>query len=75
MKIFKKITVLFTTLFLFFSCNNKDANDCFQKAGTLIKEEFVLADFDKIIVYNGIELYIQESNEQKITNTYLTNRS
>lgn len=66
MNIFKNITVLFTTLFLFFSCNDKDANDCFQRAGNMIKEEFVLADFDKIIVYNGIEIYIKESNEQKI---------
>ena len=32
----------------------------------MIKEEFVLADFEKIIVYNGIELYIQESDDEKI---------
>ena len=66
MNIFKNITVLLITLFLCFSCNDKDANDCFQKAGNLIKEEFILADFEKIIVYNGIELYIEQSDDEKI---------
>ena len=66
MNIFKNTTVLLIALFLCFSCNDKDANDCFQKAGNIIKEEFVLADFEKIIVYNGIELYIQESDDEKI---------
>ena len=66
MNIIKNITVLVTTLLLFFSCNDKDANNCFQKAGKIIKEEFVLTDFEKIIVYNGIELYIEQSDDEKI---------
>jgi len=64
MKIMKKYTALFCILLLFVACDNDYG--CFKTTGTLVSQEFLVDPFDKIIVYEGIELYIKESLEQKI---------
>ena len=53
-------------MILLSTCNDKNANDCFQTAGTIIRKEFNLAPFEKIIINERIELFIQKSSEQKI---------
>lgn len=53
-------------LFIFTMCNDKDANDCFQKTGTLIRQEIILDSFEEIIVNNQLELFIKEGPEHKI---------
>ena len=50
MKIIKKQFILFTTLLLFITCNTKDANNCFQTTGTIVKQEFFVDFFHKIII-------------------------
>ncbi|MBJ6366589.1 head GIN domain-containing protein [Snuella sedimenti] len=49
-----------------FSCDNENANDCLQKAGVIIQQEFVVSDFDKILVNRDIELIVKEGAEQKV---------
>ena len=54
-------------LFLgFLSCNKEDANDCFQTSGSLITEEFRVAEFSKIEVNEGITLVIKEGASQEV---------
>jgi hypothetical protein len=66
MKKLKKTFIVFIALIFFISCDNKDANDCFQKAGTIITEEVTVDNFTEIIVNERIELFIKESNVQKV---------
>jgi hypothetical protein len=65
-KTLNKYVFLFCTLLLFSTCNDKDANDCIQTTGTIISKEFVVDSFDKIIIYEGVELFIKESTIQKV---------
>ena len=55
-----------TIITLFFSCNSKNAGDCFQTAGTIIQQEFTVANFDKILINERIELIIKEGATQKV---------
>ena len=66
MKILNKYFFLLCMLLLFSACNNENANDCIQTTGTIISKEFVVDSFDKIIVYEGVELFIIESTVQKV---------
>lgn len=53
-------------LFLFFSCNNENASDCFQNAGDIIREELSVSNFTKITVFENIALVLKQGNEQKL---------
>ena len=61
----KKIIYLvyFITLL---SCNDEDANNCFQTAGNIIQVEINVANFNKVVVHKRIELIITQGNEQKV---------
>ena len=47
-------------------CDSEDAPDCFKTAGTIIQEEITVANFDKILIYEGVELIIKEGAVQKV---------
>lgn len=49
-----------------FSCNNDSAPDCFQNTGDIIEQEFVVETFDKITVFEGVELIITDAPTQKV---------
>lgn len=59
-------TIFIFTIVLLSTCNDKNATDCFQTSGTMIRKKFHLASFEKIVINERIELFIQESSEQKI---------
>lgn len=61
-KITTRIIVLFSIAFL--SCDSENANDCFQTSGTPITKEFVVNDFNKINIAEGIELIIKQGPEK-----------
>ncbi|WP_286706881.1 head GIN domain-containing protein [Flavobacterium sp. 38-13] len=63
-KITTRIIVLFSIAFL--SCDSENANDCFQTSGTPITREFVVNDFKKINIGEGIELIIKQGPEKKV---------
>lgn len=51
---------------ILFSCNNDSAPDCFQNTGDIIEQEFVVVAFDKITVFEGVELIITDAPIQKV---------
>jgi len=61
----KKIIYIFTLL-IFASCNDENANNCFQSAGEITQVEIELPTFDKVVVHERIELIITEGPEQKV---------
>lgn len=56
---------LLTIVFLF-SCSSENAPDCIQNAGTTIQQEFSVETFDKIVVFERIELIIKDEPNQKV---------
>ena len=52
--------------FLLSGCNTEDAPDCFQSAGKMIRTEVAVPDFEEIIVYGRIKLYIEQGPEHKV---------
>jgi hypothetical protein len=62
-----KINCLFLFLVLLFSgCGSENAPDCFQKAGAIIQEEIILADFTAITVFEGVKVVVKQSDTQKV---------
>ncbi len=57
---------LFFLVLLFSGCASENAPDCFQKAGAIIQEEIILADFKAITVFEGVKLVVKQSNTQKV---------
>lgn len=61
----KFLTILVTCVLL--SCSSENAPDCLQNAGTTIQEEFEVSTFDKITVFERIELIIKDEPVQNVT--------
>lgn len=61
----KKFLYLILTVFLV-ACNGDNVPDCFQNAGAIVQEEFQVQSFDKIIVFERVELIIIQSDIQKV---------
>lgn len=61
----KKVVYIFITI-IFLGCNSENALDCIQKSGTIITQEVEVAPFTKIIVWEGIQLFIEQGDTQKI---------
>ena len=55
----------FCTL-LFLGCNGDNVPDCFQNAGELIREEVNLPSFEKITVFENIELILSDGPVQQV---------
>lgn len=71
-----KKVVYILILVLLFSCNGENVPDCFQNAGNIVQQEFTLNTFDKITVFERVELTIKDEAEQKVvveTGAYLLN--
>jgi hypothetical protein len=70
----KLIYIAFAIILL--SCNSDNANNCFQNSGPIVQQEFEVDAFDKITVYEGIELIVKDEPTQKVvveTGEYLLN--
>ena len=61
----KKIFVIFL-LFPFLSCDSDKGLNCFQAAGDIIQEEFTVAPFNKITVWERTQLIIKQGETQKV---------
>lgn len=62
----KKIGLLLIMLIAITGCNSEDAPDCFKTAGEIVQQELELAGFNKILIYEGVELIIKEGPTQKV---------
>ncbi|MFD2516450.1 head GIN domain-containing protein [Salinimicrobium flavum] len=54
------------TLLLFTGCDTEDAPGCFKVAGEIVQQEVELDAFNEIIVYDRINLFIEQGHEQKV---------
>ncbi|MEZ4803218.1 MAG: head GIN domain-containing protein [Gelidibacter sp.] len=61
----KKIFYILSVCLLF-ACNGDKVPDCFQNAGDIIQQEFNVSIFDKITVFERIELIITQDDTQSI---------
>ncbi len=50
----------------FLGCNGENVPDCFQNAGELVREEVSLPNFEKITVFENIELVLSEGPVQEV---------
>jgi hypothetical protein len=51
---------------LLFACDSENANDCFQKSGSIVTEEIDLITFTKIKVNRDVELILKEGVTQQV---------
>lgn len=61
---------------LLFSCNGDSVPDCFQSSGNSVQQEFQVESFNRITVYERIELIITQGTTQSViveTGEYLMN--
>lgn len=59
-----RFIIAFVCLFLFMGCDKP--GDCIKSTGPIVTSEIGIADFDKIIVHNGIALVITQGPDYKI---------
>lgn len=62
----KNILYICMCVFLF-ACDSENANDCFQKSGTIITHEIDVSVFTKIKVNRDVELILKEGATQQVT--------
>jgi len=62
----KKLLYILLVLTITSGCDSEDAPDCFKTAGSIIQEEMTLPSFDKILIYEGVELLIKEGATQQV---------
>lgn len=71
----KQILYIISAIVLL-SCNGDNVPDCFQNSGAIVQQEFELETFDKITVYERIELIVNDEPTQNVvveTGKYLLN--
>lgn len=61
----RKLIYILSLCFLL-SCNGDKVPDCFQNAGDIIQKEFVVSTFDKITVFERIELVLTDAPETSV---------
>ncbi len=62
----KKLLYILLVLTITSGCDSEDAPGCFKTAGTIIQQEIILPSFDKILIYEGVELLIKEGVTQQV---------
>ncbi len=74
LRIFKVLSFLWLVLLI--SCNSENVPDCFQNAGDLVLEQVDVPPFNKITVYDNVELILKQGDQIKVeieTGEYLRN--
>ncbi|APD07928.1 hypothetical protein UJ101_02429 [Flavobacteriaceae bacterium UJ101] len=63
-----KFNIIIISLYVItlFSCDSKDAIDCFQTAGTTIQEEIELETFSKIVAEEEVIVILKQGDQQKV---------
>lgn len=68
--------MLLFTGYLYWGCNGENIPDCFQNAGDITRVEIALPPFQKITVFEGVELVLKSGPVQEVvieTGEYLIN--
>jgi len=61
----KKVLIIFIGVLLL-ACDSENANDCFQKTGTIITQEIEVASFSRIKINRDVALILKEGPVQKV---------
>ncbi len=61
-----KFAGLLLLVLLVFGCDKEDAPDCFQTTGEMVEKEVELSSFGEIIVYDRVNLFIQQGPRQQV---------
>lgn len=56
----------FLGLLFLLACDTEDAPDCFQTAGKKVVKELEVEAFNELIVYEDIDLFIEQGTERKV---------
>ena len=56
----------FLGLLILVGCDTEDAPDCFQTTGKIIEKEIQVEAFEELIVYEDIDLFIEQGEEHKV---------
>ncbi|WP_029035132.1 head GIN domain-containing protein [Salinimicrobium terrae] len=56
----------FLSLLLLSSCDTEDAPDCFQTSGEIVEKELQVEPFNELIVFEDIDLFIEQGTEYKV---------
>lgn len=62
-----KNIIYILSICLFSACNSDKVSDCFQNAGDIIQQEFEVSPFNKITVFQRIELILTEGPIESVT--------
>ncbi|MFC4722362.1 head GIN domain-containing protein [Geojedonia litorea] len=62
-----KNVIYILVLSLLVACNGENVPDCFQNAGDIIQQEITVEAFDKITVFERIELIVTDVPSQQVT--------
>jgi hypothetical protein len=61
-----KRIVYILSLVIFVGCDSDKGLNCFQTSGTIIQEEFTVPEFSKVLVWERVELILQQGPVQKV---------
>ncbi|MEM6514784.1 MAG: head GIN domain-containing protein [Bacteroidota bacterium] len=62
----KNIIYILILPIIFASCNGENVPNCIQNSGDIIEKEFIVEPFDKITVFERIELIVRDEPTQKV---------
>lgn len=62
----KKRWLIVLGIFFLTACDKGDALNCFQTTGDIIQQEIEVTDFEQLIVYGRIKLFIEQGPEHKV---------
>ncbi len=52
--------------FIFLACDSENGSDCFKKEGSIVQRDIELAPFTEIVVFERVQLFIEEGPVQKV---------
>jgi Putative auto-transporter adhesin, head GIN domain len=50
-----------------YSCSKENRCDCFKRTGDIIKEQRNIQGFNKILIYDNVNVFVTENNEYNVT--------
>lgn len=62
----KRISFLLLIMISFLGCDSDRGLNCFQTAGDIIQEEFDVSNFTKVVVYERVQLIIEQGDDQRV---------
>ena len=62
----KKVLIIIFGVLMITACDKEDAPNCFQTTGDIIQQEIEVEEFQELIVYGRIKLFIEQGPEHKV---------